>query len=72
MVIAALAAGGGPILDRQLPLGNLMPLDGFHHLTNQTVRQHHDGIAVLIGDVECLLGEVHGLLNVGGARTTVR
>ncbi|MPN37126.1 hypothetical protein SDC9_184642 [bioreactor metagenome] len=45
-----------------------MPLDGLHHLTDQTIRQHHHGIAVLVGDVERLLYEVHGLLNVGGSQ----
>ena len=54
-------------------LGDGVPLDGLHHLTDQAVHDHHDGVAVLIGDVEGLLDEVPpppGTLE--GERTSVR
>ena len=43
-----------------------MPLNGFHHLADKSIHDHHDGVAVLVGNVKGLLYEVHGLLDIGG------
>ena len=66
VVVPVLTAGGGPVLGGQVPLGDRTPLDGLHHLANQAVHNHHDGVAVLVGNVKCLLDEVHRLLHIGG------
>ena len=61
-------AAGGPGLLRELPGGALLPDDGLHHLADEAVRQKDHGVAVLVGDVKGLLGQIHRLLDVGGGQ----
>ena len=37
--------------------------DGFHHLADEAIGEHDDGIAVLVGEVEGQGGEVGHLLH---------
>ena len=63
----ALGAGGSPGLLGQFPLGHLTPLDGFHHLTDHAVSNHHNGVAVLISHVKGHLHIVSSFLNGSGS-----
>ena len=45
-----------------------MPFDGLHHLADHTVSQHHHWIAVAVGQVKCLLCQIHSLLDVTGSQ----
>ena len=68
VMVTALPAAGRPVLGRQVPFGDGLPLDGLHHLADQTVSQDHHGVAVLVRDIKGLLDEVHSLLHVGGSQ----
>ena len=69
MLLATLAAGGCPGVDGgQIALGDFLPLDGLHHLADQTVQNDHAGVTILESNVEGLLNEVDSLLNVAGSQ----
>lgn len=57
-----------PVLGGQFPLGDIVPFDGLHHLADHTVSQHHHWIAVAVGQVKCLLCQIHSLLDVTGSQ----
>ena len=66
---AGLPAGGGPGFFGQV--GGLDIFGHFHrlhHLTDEAVAHDQHGIAVLVGQVEGLLGQLHGLLHGGGGQ----
>ena len=66
--LALLTAGDGPGLGRgDLLAGEGVLLigqhHGLHHLAHQAVRQHHNGVAILVCDARGLVENVHGLLD---------